>query len=137
MKRVLFVLAIVIVLMCFINFLSEKNIMDIQELPDVKISIEDGTLSRTGMTIIITDLGENKKTYDEWYRIDKKESGKWKRLRTKQDNWFKLIEYYVNQNNELKFSIDWTLSYGELENGEYRLVKKANQKYIYVEFIIK
>lgn len=137
MKKISLILVFVIVLICSVNVLNGKKEMNIQELPDVKINIQDGTLSRTGVTIIITDLGENKKTYDEWYRIDKKENGKWRMLKAKQDNWFKLIEYHVNQNNKLKFSIDWTSSYGKLENGEYRLVKKANQKYISVEFIIK
>ena len=50
--------------------------------------------------------------------------------------------FYVDKNHELMMEEDWSWLYGELEKGEYRLVKSAflddlKHKYFSVEFEIK
>ena len=40
-------------------------------------------------------------------------------------------------NNEVEFKIDWEWLYAKLEPGNYRLLKRVNNKYIGVEFSIK
>ena len=39
--------------------------------------------------------------------------------------------------HEIKFDIDWSKDFGELESGRYMLVKELGQDYITVEFSIK
>ena len=34
--------------------------------------------------------------------------------------------FIVDENNKLEFDIDWSITYGELETGEYRLVKNTD-----------
>ena len=56
---------------------------------NITMSIEDGTLTKTSATIIITDLSNNINVYSEWFRIEKKENNKWKELKTKENGtWF-------------------------------------------------
>lgn len=105
-------------------------------LKDITIEIKEDSLTSTGATIIITDLSKNNNSYGDWYRIDKKINDKWKELKSEQ-SWFNLPGYYVDENNKLELKVDWEAMYGRLDNGEYRLVKEVNNKYIACEFIIK
>lgn len=100
------------------------------------ISTEIYDTSITGTKLIIKD--ENKANiYGEWYKIEKEENKKWLELPTIIENYgFTDIAYYPNENNEVKFVIDWEWLYGKLSKGNYRLVKKVNQEYIYIPFSI-
>lgn len=60
---------------CGINTDSKLN-----EEEDISMIIKEGTLSRTGATVIITDVSGKDNVYGQEYRIDKKENGKWKEL---------------------------------------------------------
>ena len=117
-------------------------------LENVTMTIKEGTLTRTQATVIITDLSGDDNTYSDFFRIDKKENNKWKKLDVivKGNYGFNSIGYTVNEDNILEMKIDWNWLYGELDTGEYRLVKSASvtkdnsflgDKYVYVEFIIE
>lgn len=41
------------------------------------MSIKENTLTKTGATIIISDISKPKNTYGEWFRIDKKANEFW------------------------------------------------------------
>jgi len=127
---------------------SENEIKDIAELNEVKgvtMTIKEGTLTRTGATIIITDLSGKDNVYGNWYRIDKKENGIWQELDIIFEGNYgcNLIGYSPNENNQLEMDVNWEDLYGKLESGEYRLVKETsipleNQKYYFsVEFVLK
>ena len=84
----------------------------------------------------ITD--EEEKNYGEWFRIDKKENGEWRGLETADENYvFDAIGYILKPSKQSEEKIDWRELYGELERGEYRLVKNISGKYIGVEFTIE
>ena len=118
---------------------EEKNIQD--RYSQISLSIKDSTLTKTGSTIIISDISEQENTYGEWFRIDKKTNGFWEELRPIDDNYvFKDIAFKIGENHQLEMNIDWSKLYGELEPGEYRLVKDFyNNSHIYlaVEFTIE
>ena len=110
----------------------------------VSIIIKEGTLTRTGATIIITDKSGRKNIYGSPYTIEKKENGVWKKLETIIDNYaFNLPAYYVDKNNKLEMDIDWEWLYGKLDDGEYRILKSTSTQgeepshYITVEFVIE
>ncbi len=57
------------------------------------------------------------------------------------------MAYYVDDNGNLEFEINWEYAYGSLENGEYRIVKdtlpnlerainESDKMYFSVEFAI-
>ncbi|MDE6863281.1 MAG: hypothetical protein K2J41_02730 [Eubacterium sp.] len=94
-------------------------------------------VSPVGATVIIRDTNENPYTYGDWYKIEKEENGKWYDVETVIENYgFNDIGYLVNENNEVKFDMNWEWLYGELMPGSYRVLKEAYNQYISVEFTI-
>lgn len=114
---------------------------ELNEVQNVNLSIKDGTLTNIGATIVITDNNDTPYTYGKWFRIDKKENGKWVELKAINDNYsFEDIGLEIGQDKTLEEKIDWFNLYGQLEKGEYRLVKNIyddGYKYFSTEFSIK
>jgi len=105
------------------------------EVENVSISISD--ISLTGATIIIKDTNPKPYTYGEWYKIEKQIDNKWYEVKTIIDNYgFNEMGYIPDENNEVKFIIDWEWLYGELSLGSYRILKQVNNQYISIEFDI-
>lgn len=118
---------------------EEKNIQN--KYSKISLSIKKNTLTKTGATIIISDISEQENTYAEWFRIDKKTNGFWEELKHIDDNYeFNDIGLIVGENHQLEMSTDWSKLYGELKTGEYRLVKDLYDNehiYLSVEFTIE
>ena len=118
---------------------EEKNIQE--KYSKVSMSIKENTLTKTGATIIISDISESKNTYGEWFRIDKKTNGFWDELKSIDENYgFNDIGLTVEKDDKLEINTDWSKIYGELEKGEYRLVKElydCEHIYLAVEFTIE
>ena len=105
------------------------------EINGVSVDIYD--ISLTGATIIIKDINEEPNVYSEWYKIEKEENGIWYEVETLVNNYgFNEIGYLVDENNEVKFVINWEKLYGKLSHGSYRILKQVNNNYICVEFDI-
>lgn len=125
---------------------SVDNIDNVENKPskNVEIDIKEGTLTRTGTTIIISDSNNIHYNYDEWFRIDKKmvtNGNKWEEAVKITDSysWIEIL-YKTKENGKLEMKVDWSNLYGELEDGQYRLVKRQydnEYKYFSVEFNIK
>ncbi len=122
--------------------LYDKCILKIDDLENVSMTIKEGSLTTTEATIIITDNSNRKNIYGNWFKIQKKENNNWIDLKPKNDMLFTSIGYTVDENNKLELKINWELSYGELENGEYRILKNTSESgegtdhYITAEFTI-
>ncbi len=135
-KKVLFVLFLfLLIIFLYTNQLNKKSKLNISEIEGITMMVKDDTSTRSGATIIITDLNKNK--YDEWYKIEKYTNNEWKNLKTKAENgWLNLPGYLVNDSHILEINVDWESLYGKLGDGRYRLIKRVSDKYIAVEFII-
>ena len=112
-------------------------------MDNVTIEIKHGTLTKTGVTVIITDNNVNPYTYGMWFRIDKKiGDDEWQELKPigTDISIFTEVAYVVGKNKKLELNQDWSKYYGTLETGEYRLVKQQYEdggyKYFWVEFSI-
>ena len=117
------------------NSVKEVNVYATSEVENVSATISD--ISLTGATITIKDTNLTKYTYGEWYVIQKEENGKWYNIPTKVKEYgFNSIGYEVDENNEVKFVIDWKWLYGELSQGSYRIIKESHGKYISIPFNI-
>lgn len=125
----------------FLNSNIENNVNieeNVENASSISMVIKDGTLTPSGATVVLT----NSYGYDRWFRIDKEENGEWKEAETINDNYsFTAEAYLTNGNSEVEIPIDWTDLYGTLENGKYRIVKRAfnnlnREEYVSVEFII-
>lgn len=120
---------------------------DLSDLID--ISIKEGTLTNTGMTIIITDNNPNRVIYGGSFYIEKYENNNWNSIKMLEGNHaFNSMAYSVDENRKLEMSQNWELMYGKLEKGIYRIVKNVtfesdtpnvseNQYIIWQEFEIK
>lgn len=119
----------------------DDNIYDISGISGVSMEIKEGTLTRDGATIIITDTSGKNYTYGEEYRIDKFEDNEWKEATIILDGNYgwNMIGYHVDEFNKLELNVNWKWLYGSLEDGKYRIVKSValgNDKYFSCEFII-
>ena len=119
--------------------IEEKELQD--KYSKISLSIKKDTLTKTGATIVISDISEQENTYGEWFRIDKKIDGFWEELTPVSDEYgFEEVAYLIGKDNKLEMNTDWSELYGELEKGEYRLVKEIynnGRTYLTVEFTIE
>lgn len=112
---------------------NKESAYKITDVENVSIGIFD--ISLTGATVIIKDTNKNPYTYGEWYKIEKEVNGKWYEVEPLKENYgFNEIGYLPDKNNEVKFVIDWSMLYGELPLGNYRILKQVNNKYISIDF---
>lgn len=90
----------------------------------VNISIKEGTLTKTGATIIITDNNPNKIIYGTSFYIEKYENNDWHEVMPINNNYgFNDMAYYVDENGKLELEQNWEYIYGKLNKGIYRIVK--------------
>ena len=114
------------------------NVNELDEVEDVSMVIKDGTLTRRGATVIISDTSGMDYTYGEEYRIDKYDDGEWEELEViVEGNYaWNSIGYQVGEDGILELDVKWEWLYGELEDGYYRIVKRVNNKEFSVVFKI-
>ena len=114
----------------------------------VLIEVKEDTRTSKGATFIIKNTTDEVYSYGEPYAIEKFENQTWKELDTLTGDplsWNAIL-YNLQPNEEKELNIDWSLGYGELKSGTYRLVKSDIRKSnsaesrtytIYAEFDIK
>lgn len=105
---------------CTINV---KEVLYLNEVDGVTMTIKKGTLTKTGAIVIITDINEKKYDYGISFRIDVKNHDSWEEVKKIGDAYFNMIAYSVDKNNKLELKQDWSNIYGRLSKGEYRIVK--------------
>lgn len=138
-KRVIIVLSALVVFVlaitCAIVFIPNyAQPIDLAE--DITMEIKEGTLTKTGATIVITDLSGKNNTFSKEFRIDQKRGGKWYRLKDKSKNEVDVMPGQ-EEDKKLEQELNWEKNYGTLSDGYYRIVKKINNKDIVVEFEIE
>ena len=135
---ILMVLVTLIVISVAIFIILNKNISN-EGKADITITIQKGTLTRKSATIIL----ESKNDYScgESYSIDKKENGGWKSINQINSYTFNLLGLLPGKDGKIECNLNWSERYGELENGEYRIVKSVDtaegKRELYAEFTIE
>lgn len=124
--------------------LLDKCILKYDDIKGVLMSIKEGSLSNKGLTVIITDTSNRNNIYGNPYHLDKKVDGIFRHLDTIIEDFAWTLEgYSVDKNNTLEFKVNWEDIYGNLESGEYRIVKETSysgegtKHYITAEFTIE
>ena len=114
----------------------------------VLIEVKEDTRTSKGATFIIKNTTDEEYAYGPVYTIEKFENQAWKEINTLTGDpltWNSIV-YSLKAHEEKEFIVDWSLGYGELKSGTYRLVKsdlrKANSPEsrlysVYAEFDIK
>ena len=131
-KIVSLVLLSSLILIGFTGCDSNENVEDIcgikvDDLEGVSMKIKEGTLTKTGATVIIIDTSARQNIYGVGYGIEKEENGTWVELKPRKDMFFTEEGYYVDENHTLEFSMNWESFYGKLTSGKYRVVKTTSE----------
>ena len=110
MKKIITILICITVIFVITGCKKRENQLNIGKKSDIKItkgdvtlSIKEGTLTKTGATLILTNNSEKNFSYGEPYEIEVK----------KDDVWHKSVE----------IELDWEEGYGVLPSGTYRIIK--------------
>lgn len=139
MKKRLIVTLIILAIIVLITF-TIFILVNINKSKDITMTIKEGTLTRTSATVIIKD-NNKEHGYGESYSIEKNENGEWKSVKQIGEYFINMITWSTGITGKLNFNIDWSKRYGELENGEYRIVKSVStsegKRELYAEFTIE
>lgn len=95
----------------------------------VIMKVDKSSISRTKITVIITDNNKDHYRFDVKFKIQKKVDGLWNYLGYINDNvrWI-AIAYVPNDNNQVIQNIDIEKYYGSLVDGTYRIVKELSDE---------
>ena len=107
---------------------------DVNTLEDVWIEVQEGTVSPTGVTLTFyNDTEDRGYVRGSWYALDQSLNGRWHQVDPIGDIIFDAwganiipateMEDYSENFNE--YSYDWTVFYGELPPGQYRIVVRV------------
>ena len=114
---------------------------------ELVLNIKINTLTNKGATFILKNNSDEEYSYGDPYIIEKFENSNWNEIKTLTGDplsWNDML-YTLKPNEEKEIKINWSLGYGELSSGKYRLVKnnfrKNNSPYsklygVYAEFEI-
>lgn len=119
-----------------------------KNVDSVLIEVKEDTRTSKGATFIIINTTDENYTYGQPYTIEKFDNGNWKELDTLTGDPLSWNEplYTIKAKEEKELNIEWSLGYGELKSGTYRLVKSDIRKSnspesrtytVYAEFDIK
>lgn len=134
----LIILVVLIIMSSAIFIMLNKSTFN-KGASDITMTIKEGTLTRKSATIIL----ESKNDYScgESYSIDKKENGEWKSINQINSYTFNLLGLLPGKDGKIECNLNWSERYGELENGEYRIVKSVDtaegKRELYAEFTIE
>lgn len=146
---------ILTIVLCGVMFLgitgcgNSKNEFDVGNKSDIQISqsdislsVKDGILKNTGVTLILKNDSNKLLRYDEVYKIEIKQNNEWHKINV--ELYFNEPLWEVEQNKSQELELKWEDSYGRLAKGEYRIIKEvyfeneSEQKfYISAEFTIE
>lgn len=117
----------------------------VNDIDDVSMILDEGTVLSTRLTVILENHSDREYIYTEYMWLEKKIDGEWYQVPTIIDDYgFQDIAYMLAAGEAKDEVIDWAWLYGELEKGEYRLIKHVfpsdteehNPYYLAVEFEI-
>jgi len=92
---------------------------------DGVIMIEkENTVSSTGLTIIFKNNTDKQCIYGEYFLLEKRINQKWYQVPAIIENYgFNAIGYDLTSGNSREMKVNWEWLYGNLDGGEYRIVK--------------
>lgn len=112
------------------------------EIEGVSMSIEYGSVTSKGLTVVIRDENGSPYTYGEWYELMVFDGEAWEEapIVIEGDYGFNDIGLFPKEDGTLTLNINWEWLYGNLESGKYKIVKALyfpeGYKYFSAEFEI-
>ncbi|MGD6894558.1 immunoglobulin-like domain-containing protein [Bacillus infantis] len=93
----------------------------------VTMTAKEGTVSRTGMTVILQNNSDKQCVYGEAYLLEKNIGGDWYQVPFAEagDHAFPSIGYDLGPSDVKEWDVNWEQFYGDPGTGEYRIVKEV------------
>ncbi|MCL2477531.1 immunoglobulin-like domain-containing protein [Candidatus Bathycorpusculum sp.] len=90
----------------------------------VILEVKENSVSNTGLTLTIKNMGMTEYLYGSPYVIEQQVDGEWRQPPYIIENiaWT-MIGYILEGNSTQEKEVDWTVVYGELSPGNYRITK--------------
>ena len=114
---------------------------------EISLLVKEDTITSKGATFILKNNTDEDYAYDPSYYLEKKEDNKWNEIVLEEPLTWNSVIYTLKAREETEINIDWSIAnYGELKDGEYRLVKSNFRKSVspdsryysvYAEFEVK
>lgn len=97
----------------------------VNNLTGVTMTAKEGTVSSTGLTAAFINNSDKQLIYGEYFLLEKKINEKWYQVPVVIDGdyGFNDIGYEVASGKEGEWEVNWVWLYGNLDTGEYRIVK--------------
>jgi hypothetical protein len=97
----------------------------INNFDDVKMTIKEGSVLPSGLTVVFENASQYQCIFGEFFILEKKINGAWYEVAvTINGNYgFRDIGYDLAAGEVREKEVDWQWLYGDLSNGEYRIVK--------------
>ncbi|MDE5414257.1 immunoglobulin-like domain-containing protein [Alkalihalobacterium chitinilyticum] len=97
----------------------------VNNLDGVTMIVEDGTVSSTGLTVIVENNSDKQCIYGEYFLLEKKIEGRWYQVPVALDGeyGFNDIGYDLDSSDVREWAVDWDWLYGSVDPGDYRIVK--------------
>jgi hypothetical protein len=97
----------------------------VNNFTDVTMTVKEGTVSSTGLTLTFEYNSDNECIYGEYFLLEKKISEKWYQVPVAIDGnyGFNDIGYDLDSGGNVEWEVNWNWLYGSLYTGEYRIVK--------------
>ena len=127
MKKIVIGLTIVICLLtaCSQNRDSEPTpFVNVNSLDSVTMTTKPGTVTHTGLTVIIENRSSERWMYGQYFSVEKKSGDNWYEVPILEDAYsFIDLGHNVAPLQSVEWVVDWERYYGVLDNGEYRILK--------------
>lgn len=94
---------------------------------DVSLTIKEGTLKNTGVTLVLKNSSNKLLRYDEVYEIEIKKDDKWHKINVELN--FTLPSFDLKANETKEIDLKWADGYGKLAKGTYRIIKGIDYEY--------
>lgn len=107
--------------------IGEKSNIKISQNNDVTMKIKDGTLTNTGITIVLTNNSNKNYQYGNPYEIEIKKDGEWRKIKVQL--YFTLPALNLPSKESKEIELDWEYGYGKLSEGTYRIIKEIVYEY--------
>jgi hypothetical protein len=128
MKKTIFTIIVLGIMILGLTGCRKNNAFDIGEKSNIEIaknevtlSIKEETLTKTSATLILKNNSNVDVQYGNPYEIEIKQDGSWHKINVQLN--FTLPSYELKSGESKEIELNWQNGYGELSNGEYRIIK--------------
>ncbi|MBM7577835.1 immunoglobulin-like domain-containing protein [Jeotgalibacillus terrae] len=125
-----------------------SEVEEVNTFEGVSMKMKEGSVSSKGATVVIKNDSDREVMYGNAYILEKKVNGEWFEvpITVEGEYGFTAIGYTIAPGSSAEKEMEWDWLYGELNKGEYRILKGINysvsenskkRNYLAVEFTIK